>query len=172
MKKLPFSFACTFLLFFFCTTSEAQDYKLAGGVRLGYPVSLSLKYFLDDASALEGYLGARRYGYLASTNYRSTVIGGAYLYHFPLDIDELAGLKWYVGGGAALYVWSYDAGIPDDDRINSSISIQGYLGLDYAFDDVPLNLTLDWVPTILLRGLGSGFGADYGSLGVRYIFTR
>ena len=160
MKKMKFSILLILSFFFFTNPIGAQDYKLAGGLRLGYPVSLSLKYFISGASALEGFLGTRGYSYLAF-DYRSTVVGGAYLMHFPLEIDELPGLQWYVGGGASIYLYNYDNGILDKDRVGSSLSIQGYAGVDYSFDDTLLNISIGWPPAIVFRGIGSGLGGDF-----------
>ncbi|MEO1259843.1 MAG: hypothetical protein AAFZ15_13705 [Bacteroidota bacterium] len=171
MEKLKLITVTITLMVTVSLTCHAQEYRMAGGLRLGYPVSLSLKLFLNESSAVEAYLGTRGYDYIVY-DYRSTVLGGAYLIHKPLDIDGLDGLKWYFGGGAALYFWSYDEGIFDDDRVDTSLALQGYVGLDYSFANTPINISLDWTPTILLRGLGSGFGGDYGSLGVRYIISR
>ena len=42
-------------------------------------------------------------------------------------------------------------------------------GLQYTFDDVPVNVSLDWVPTVFLTGYISGAGLGYGSLAVRYV---
>ena len=55
---------------------------------------------------------------------------------------------------------------------STSFGIQGYLGLDYTFEDLPLNLTVDWIPTIFLNGFNNGFGGSYGSLGIRYVLDR
>ena len=45
----------------------------------------------------------------------------------------------------------------------------GNLGLDYKFDNTPINISADWVPTIYIgSGYLSGFGGGYGALAVRY----
>jgi hypothetical protein len=146
----------------FTGSVNAQEYKLAIGARLGYPLAASLKFFIDESSALEGYVGTRWY-----SNYSWRNLSGAYLYHFPLE--GVDGLQLYAGGGASLYFWSYDF---QGNNASTSIGIQGYVGLDYAFADVPLNLTFDWVPTLFLNGFDSGLGGRYGSIGVRYILKK
>ncbi len=146
---------------FLVTTTEAQSYKSAAGARLGYPLSASYKTFISESSALEVYAGFR--GYSA---YRWISVSGAYLVHKP--IEGVENLNWYLGGGASVYFWTYDAGFlnPGD---NTSIGIQGYLGLDYRIPDTPVNITADWIPTFFLGGYSKGFGGGYGTLGVRYI---
>jgi len=96
-----------------------------------------------------------------------------YQVHKPLDIDGLEGLHWYFGGGGSVYFWTYDnAFVFDHDYSSTAIGVQGYLGLDYAFSDTPVNLSIDWVPTFFVNGYNSGFGSGYGNVGVRYILGR
>ncbi len=164
MKKL-FCIA-SMLVFLTAATSQlqAQDYNTAIGARLGYPLSVSVKHFITESNAIEGYVGTRWY-----KKYRWTNVSGAYLVHFPLEgVDDL---KWYLGAGASLYLWGFDTGFADNSR-RTSVGIQGYLGLEYTFSDTPISLSLDWVPTIFVNGYGSGFGGGYGSFAVRYVLTR
>lgn len=155
--------------------SEAQNYNSAIGARLGYPLSLSYKKFIGESSAFELLAGThgRRYTYsFGDYGWRWFMVGGAYQKHQPLnlDADGLENLQWYWGGGATAYFWTFDDYYADR-YASTSFGIQGYIGLDYAFDEIPLNITLDWVPTIFLNGFGSGFGAGYGSVGVRYVLN-
>ncbi|MEM8526754.1 MAG: hypothetical protein AAGG68_19090 [Bacteroidota bacterium] len=152
---------CLLTLCFLSTSVSAQKYKSAIGARLGYPLSVSYKTFISDSDALEVYAGFRGF----STS-RWVSVSGAYQRHGELD-DVLEGLSWYFGGGASVYFWSYDFG---GDFANTSFGIQGYLGVDYKFSETPLNLTLDWIPSIFIgNGFTRGFGGGYGSLGVRYV---
>ena len=145
---------------------NAQDYQTAIGARLGYPLSASIKHFITENNALEFYVGSRWYN-----RYRWANVSGAYLIHFP--IEEVDGLKWYAGAGASIYFWGFDKGFADNSS-NTSIGLQGYLGLEYTFDEVPINLSVDWIPTIFLNGYyeSSRFGGGYGSLAVRYVLSR
>jgi hypothetical protein len=45
----------------------------------------------------------------------------------------------------------------------------GVIGLDYKFSEIPLNLSVDWMPTYFLGGYIGGFGGGYGSLSARYV---
>ena len=164
MKKLIQIIATTAFLFGLNLTINAQNYKTAAGLRLGYPTSLSIKHFITDSHALEAYVGTR-----GSFGYRWTNISGAYLIH--QEIEEVEGLQWYWGAGASLYIWGFNE--PGFEGFSTnSVGIQGYGGLDYTFADTPINITLDWTPTFFINGFGSGFGGGYGSLAVRYIFNR
>lgn len=158
----------TFLLGLFLALSslrtDAQDYKSAIGLRLGYPVSLSYKTFISEPGAIEGVLGFRGYSYYSWLN-----LSAFYQHHFP--ITSVDGLKWYVGGGASVYYWNYDNDFyPNNDFNSISFGIHGVIGLDYKFANIPLNLSLDWIPTVGFGGefLG-GFGGSYGALSVRYV---
>ncbi len=140
----------------------SQNYQSAVGARLGYPLSASYKFFLDETNAIEAYAGFR-----GNSTYSWLSVSAAYQRHHP--IEALEGLQYYYGAGLSAFFWQFDF---DTDSPNLSLGLQGYLGLDYTFSEHPVNLTLDWVPTLFLNGYGSGFGAGYGSLGVRYVLSR
>ncbi len=163
---MKFLFRAILILVLILTTqvkSDAQIYKTAAGLRLGYPVSASIKHFISDNTALEAYVGFRSFAFYSQFN-----INAAYLKHN--DIDGVDGLQWYYGFGAGVGFYSYDF---DSGFGSTSLSISGYLGLEYTFDGAPISLTLDWVPTYFFADLDFGaFGADYGALGVRYIISE
>jgi hypothetical protein len=164
MKAITTSAFLIFSTFFFVQNTNAQVYSTAIGARLGYPLSASIKAFITDESAVEGYVGFRHW-----PDYRWVSINGAYQIHFP--IEELPELQWYLGAGGGIYFWNYRViGRERDTQVG--IGVQAYLGLDYTFEDVPLNLTIDWVPTVFLSGYRTGFGATYGNIGVRYVLSR
>ena len=143
----------------FATNSLAQNYKTAVGASIGYPLTLSGKYFINESIALEGNLGLR-----AFSEYSWIALSAAGLKHKPLDV--LDGLNWYYGAGLSVYFWRFD-------QINtlsssSSLGLQGYVGLDYTFKKSPINVTIDWTPTFFINGYTSGLGTRFGGLGIRY----
>lgn len=164
MKAILTSVLFSVCLFFCATTLQGQVYQSAIGARLGYPLSVSYKTFITPESALEGYVGFRNW-----VNYRWVSINGAYQQHFP--IEGVDNLQWYLGAGGGIYFWNYDV-LKNERNSQIGLGLQGYLGLDYTFDEVPLNLTIDWVPTIFLTGYRTGFGVSYGNVGVRYVLAR
>ncbi|MEP6647606.1 MAG: hypothetical protein ABJC12_11015 [Saprospiraceae bacterium] len=159
MKKFVLLFSML-VLFAIANSAHAQGYKSAIGLRLGSPLAISYKFFISDPAAIELYLGYRSYG----VGYTFLNPGAMYQYHFP--ISSVEGLQWYVGGGASLYLYSYKSsyGTAGD---NLAFGINGVLGLDYKFANAPINLSADWLPTIVIGGF-SGFGAGYGALSARY----
>lgn len=163
LLKITFSLLVACLLMI--SSISAQSYQSAIGARLGYPLSVSFKTFINESDAIEVYTGFRGF----STS-RWVSVSGAYQKHDGLE-DVLEGLSWYYGGGASVYFWTYDF---NNDFANLSLGIQGYIGLDYKFSNTPLNLSIDWIPSLFLgrTGIANNFGGGYGSLGVRYVFKE
>jgi hypothetical protein len=153
MKKLLLLF-----VFSFCIVSFSQaQYKSAVGLRLGYPTSISYKQFLNDANAIELFGGLY---------YNDLAVGANLSIH--KDIDAVDNLRWYYGAGAVVGLYN------NFGSSGVSVGVSGNLGLDYAFDDFPLNLSIDIVPTFFILGskYSSGYlsGFDgFGALSARYI---
>lgn len=152
------------MMVIFLGTGFSQDFDSAIGLRLGVPSSVTYKKFINESDALEGYMGFRNY-----FRTRFVTLGAAYQIH--KDIDEVDNLQYYYGGGASVYFWSSDFELTN----TTSLGVQAYLGLSYTLEDLPLNFSVDWVPTFYINGLvgyGSGLGVGYGTLAVRYILQR
>ncbi len=152
------------------STLHAQSYQTAAGLRLGYPTSASLKHFFTEKNAVEAYVGSR--GYYSWLRWYN--VSAAVLHHSPLEILDLDGLEWYAGGGASLYLWTYNPGYFNSSAATTTLGVQGYLGLEYSLNTfgLPLSVTLDWVPSLFLGEYNYGIsrvGAGHGGLGVRYI---
>ncbi len=140
-------------------TTNAQDYKTSLGLRAGLPYGLTLKHFLNGTNALEGILASRWSGF---------VITG--LYENEHWTGEYPGLNWFWGFGAHIGFWDegYNPNI-DDTYTGSVIGADAILGLEYTFDEIPLNLSLDLLPSVNLFG-STGWGGINGALSVRYVF--
>lgn len=164
MKTFKISFALlSFMLIWGIQSSQAQDYSTAAGLRLGTPLSISIKQFVNESMAIEGYVGTR-----GSSSYRWTNISGAVLYHEPLLDLSFGNLTYYYGGGGSVFLWRYTNSFFGGSA--TTFGIQGYGGFDFTLTDVPISITLDWIPTFFIgEGFYTGFRADYGTLGVRYI---
>lgn len=160
MKKFALLFSML-VMFAIANSANAQSgYKSAIGLRLGYPIAASYKFFISDPAAIELYAGFR-----GNTFYSWIHLGAMYQYHFP--ISSVEGLQWYVGGGASALLYSFDNGFATGEG-TFGIGINGALGLDYKFANAPINLSVDWLPTIFISGYVSGFGGGYGALAARY----
>ncbi len=164
-KQLAVLFFFAFGLFA-AIDANGQNYNSAIGARLGYPLALSYKKFISESGAIELY-GAYR-GY---SGYSWFSINGAYQVH--KDFPGVENLQWYLGGGAGVYFWNFGNTFINDDYATTRIALQGYLGLEYTFDEVPLSISADWIPTIFLNdGFGDRFGSGFAGLGVRYVIGR
>ncbi len=172
-----------FLLVAFLTLTlggelSAQSYTQAVGLRFGYPWALSYKLFPGGGpNAIEVFAGyrGRRVGFVfGRRGWRYANIGALYQIHEDLDIDGIPGLSWYYGGGGSVYLYGYDDGFPEaDDYARFGVGLHGVIGVDYAFEDAPINLSFDWVPTVRIgSGYLSAFGWDRGGLSVRYTIDR
>lgn len=170
MKTLRIAFALL-LMAAFSQNAQAQDFKSAVGLRLGSPWALSYKTFLSESSAIEAFLGYRNYGYF-TTGYNYFQVGGLYQIHGAFGDTD--GLSYYYGGGASVSFWTYPDGFSDffDEYTSISPNIHANVGISYTFDDTPINLTLDVLPTL---SLGNTFIDSFGfgyTLGVRYVLGR
>ena len=167
MKKSPYLLIVV-ALFIVHTTQAQSEYKSAIGGRIGNPFAFSIKHFITEAGAIEGYAGFSNATYGANFN---PVLGGMYQHHFPIgDID---GFKWYVGGGALLQFYSYkdkDNNGYYDGYSKTGFGLNGVGGIDYKFKKIPLNLSADWMPTIFLTDVPDNFYPGYGSIAARYTF--
>jgi hypothetical protein len=153
------------VLFFICATvtglklqaqSMGHTYKTALGVKVWDGGGISIKHFINKKAALEGI------AYFWGNGVRIT---GLYELHYP--VKDAAGLQWYIGPGA--HLGFYNRGNKNRYDDGTFIGIDGVLGLDYKINNAPINLSLDWNPSIEF-GDGRGFWGGWGGLGVRYTF--
>lgn len=151
MKKTLFLlFAISFL---FAMESQAQNYSRSVGIRggLGRGALVTYKQFVGSESAFE-LLGGFYFGDI----YTSLT----YEKHNQFT-NDVRGLTWYWGVGASVLLSSGGIGV----------GALGAIGLDYAFADIPLNISLDWMPHLYLIG-GNDFQAGGGGFSLRYILAR
>ncbi len=129
--------------------SSDRNYKTAVGVKF-YPTGITLKTMVKPNAAFEviGYFWKR-----------GTRFTGLYEYHKPLSSD--GALQWYIGPG--FHVGLYKADYFDG---KTSFGLDGVLGLDYKFPDIPVNISLDWQPSYEF-GDFEGFSGNWGGVGVR-----
>jgi len=159
MKKLVFTFSIL-LTFFFLNEAHAQKYNSAVGVRGGYNFAGTYKKFINETNAFEVYAGL--------AGYRGGIYGGAlYQIHKPLDFEGIENLDWYYGGGAYAGLYSSYYGYSSNFYVGINLNI----GLDYKFDEFPVNVSMDWAPGINFVG---GFRPSFvgGGIAVRYILGQ
>ncbi len=154
------------------TTDGGQAGYTSGiGVRFGVEGGISFKHFIKDDRAIEAILSTG-FGY---GGFRLT---GLYEVHKPFPGVE--GLDWFFGGGAHIGMYSgryynyYGSGYWDNNgnwrpyRSNyMTLGIDGIIGLEYQFEDLPFTAALDFKPFFDFVGRGSRYGD--GALTIRYI---
>lgn len=148
-------------LFLITSFSYAQQYRTAVGVKgdwstLNYDLAeLSMKHFFTDQHALEANVGfGKRYIWLEGAYHHNQRLKG--------DVD------WYFGGGVDFGYWN----INYDNRYDRSTHTgfwggsTGVVGVEYTTNVVPINVALDFGPTIrvvpdLELGVKVGFAVRY-----------
>lgn len=158
MKKFGFTILLSVLL---CSFSHAQDYNTGIGLRGGFANGLTVKHFISSNSALEG---------IFTTRWRGFQLTGLYEIHNRAFNTER--LNWYFGFGGHVGFWDGDHTEKywgDPGKSYTVIGVDGILGLEYNFTEVPINLSVDWKPAFNLVGY-SGFWGDGGAFSIRYIF--
>lgn len=149
----------TIIITGFMINLKAQDYQNALGLRAGLSTGITYKHFLSTTDAFEGILTTRWGGFNLTGLYERH--GRAF------DTDNL---YYYYGGGAHIGAWS-GRNNPWFNNTNTYtvIGIDGILGLEYVFEEIPFNISIDWKPGFNLIGY-TGFWGDEVALSFRYIF--
>jgi hypothetical protein len=139
LKKLLIGIAFMYLI---TTSLEAQNYKTAIGGRIGFFNGFTIKHFIQNDKALEGLLSFRWNGF---------VITGLYEYQKPLK--GVNNLDWFVGIGGHAGFWDGGHYYWRDKRDSYSVIGMDLIGgLEYTFDEVPINIGLDWKPAFNFIG--------------------
>lgn len=159
MKKAVFRSTLMLGLLLSMIGVQAQDYTTGIGVRGGVANGITVKHFIGETAALEGIVASR---------WRGWNITGLYEKH--ARAFQVPTLNWYYGGGAHIGFWNGNhVKWAKDDKDYTVIGIDGILGLEYTFKEVPFNISIDWKPSFNLSGY-NGFWGDNGALSVRYVF--
>ena len=153
MKKLITIFIFT-VLFAFVQNAKAQSYASAAGVRFGkWMFGGTYKKMIKDGIYLDLHAG-----FLSSVS-DILVFGGNLEIH--KELEGVDGLYYFYGGGARAFTGS---GI-------FSIEVTGVLGLDYKFEEIPVNVSIDWMPGYYFSDY-SGFTAEGGGVSIRYVLSE
>lgn len=158
MRKFGFTILLASCCIFF---SSAQDYNTGIGLRGGFANGITIKHFVSSSTAFEGIIASR---------WRGLELTGLYEIHGRAFNTER--MKWYIGFGGHVGFWNGDYtrkywGEPGTSY--TVIGVDGILGLEYNFSEVPFNISIDWKPAFNFFGY-FGFWADGGAFSIRYIF--
>jgi hypothetical protein len=168
MKKFTYFLFVLGALLLVGKNSNAQEYKpnypFALGLKFGgYENGISGKYFMTDATSLEGIIGFRSGG---------VVITG--LYEINQKVFNTEGFRFYYGFGA--HIGGVGRGVykrfnGDNEDYNSSqilLGADGVIGLEYVIPQSPIAVSLDLNPRLELA-TGPFFDIAPG-LGIKYTF--
>jgi hypothetical protein len=93
-------------------------------------------------------------------------LAGLYEFNY-YSFKTVEGLAWFVGPGAHIGFWKNQYG--KDYNSYADLGLDGIIGLDYKFKNIPINASLDWEPAITLVGT-AGVTPAFGGFAVRYTF--
>ncbi len=143
--------------------ADAGDYYTnAVGLKALYGIAVTGKHFFDKRQAVEAIAGFRSF-------YDSHEVNITVLYQYHSDISALEGLRWYIGAGGTALFYSYNDLYGGNRSVSSVFGAAGVGGLEYKFKNLPLAVSVDWLPTYIING-NSGFVPDSGGAGVKYTF--
>ena len=135
------------------------------GFRGGSSLSaVTFKHFFNSEDAMELIAGAHNFNY---------GFGGSALYERHMGIDwGTDGFDWYFGGGVSLGYWdgwykrnkNYPSEYYRDGEFYFGVS--GIIGLEYTIPNVPLNFSVDFMPTV-----GYHVWSPGGALSIRYVIN-
>ena len=160
LKKFIKTILFSILFLTFSSASAQQDYKTAIGIRINGGAGVTLRHDLGNSKSMEGIL-YMRWGGINLT--------GLFQVNYPVFSEP--GFRAYFGVGGNVGVFDADKGPWFDNSASGSdvvAGIDGQLGLEYTFMDLPLNLSIDWKPTAYLLGEQAIYAGDVG-LSIRYV---
>ncbi|MFA6400422.1 MAG: hypothetical protein WCX31_02185 [Salinivirgaceae bacterium] len=156
MKKL---LLIAFMAIGITAASKAQYYNTGIGLRAGFTNGLTIKHFLGTKASIEGIIGSRWHGVEFTGLYE--------INNRAFDADRL---NWFFGFGGHIGFWDGDRTYWGEPNTNYTVvGLDGILGLEYSFIEVPLSLSIDWKPSFNIVN-NNDFWADGGALSIRYIF--
>lgn len=176
MKTFKITFSlCLITLFTFTTSAQNSDERSrnnsnisrhAIGLRIGdgdgFGTEISYQRGLSSNNRLE-----LDFGWRDGKNYDGFKFTGIYQWVWTIE----SGFNWYAGVGAGVGSYSYDKDRRDDrdDDSETFFLVAGQVGIEYNFDGIPLQLSLDTRPGFGFGNRNNDFDFDI-ALGIRYKF--
>jgi hypothetical protein len=158
MKNLSLTIVTLLTMF---STIQAQDFKSAAGIRLGFPFGVDFKHFLNENDAIDVCAGLGGLGPGGGVS-----ILGQYQRHGDINFEDIQNFQWYAGVGGTVGFWRY-LGL-NGNYFGAHVVV----GLSYTLEDLPFNVSLDVAPGFYV-GSGRYYNTfsigSYGALTARYI---
>jgi hypothetical protein len=152
---MKFKYFVVLIIVLLATSALAAEDRTFGiGVIAGEPTGITVKYMLDNNSAIDGGLGWKTSG---DDEFH---IYGDYLFHLNDLIQVKKGaLPIYFGGGLRFV---------DRDKKDNEFGIRIPVGLEYLFEGVALGAFAEVVPVLNLTP-DTDFDLE-GGIGIRFYF--
>ena len=135
----------------FFVNGSSQDYITAAGGRIGDGLSVTLKHFTSEKTALELIMGFQK----------GTSIVCVYTLHNKLSNNQDR-LKYYVGGGGFVL-------LSDGSNSTTYFGLAGALGVEYIIPTGKIAFSMDWNPAINFTGDFGAFQSRFVGVGAKYI---
>lgn len=148
-----------------------SQYYLTGEYKagLGFGTTSYVYAFLPNGKVVHSYLGGSALEGIVRYNGAGGLgsnIAFSGLYEYHSEIKEIAGLRWYIGGGGHVNHFSWkDVDAPGV----TTFGVVGTIGLEYKVKNLPLAVSADWQPAYIINH-GAGFSAENGGIGIKYTF--
>jgi len=153
-----------------CVSLNAQEYKNSVGVRAGIPLGfttmghsgVTIKHFFNKTNAIEGIVSGYSFG---------TSIAVTGLVQNEHWTGIYPGINWYWGMGAHMGYMDAKAAtfLPSSFKGGGVMGLDAVLGVEYTFDEIPLNISVDIMPNLNLVGyVGPNFFVS--GISARYVF--
>lgn len=143
-------------------SSLGQSTKNSLGLRFGGSSGITYKQYLNSNSAVEVIGSFPRSG---------LQLTGLYQVYKPLSKPNLS---FFYGFGGHVGIWDdrdQRVWFEEDQNFNQIIvGFDGILGLNYEFQEVPINMSLDWKPEVNLASYRGVWVGDI-ALSVRYYWN-
>jgi hypothetical protein len=149
---------------------SAQEYKNSVGIRAGIPLGFTtmghsgatIKHFFNKTNAIEGIVSSYGIG---------TSIAVTGLFQDEHWTGIYPGINWYWGIGAHMGYMDAKAAtfLPSSFKGGGVMGLDVVLGVEYTFDEIPLNISVDIMPNLNLVGyVGPNFFVS--GISARYVF--
>lgn len=139
---------------------QGSTYDRAIGGRFGVANGITYKHFLNSSHAIDGIVN-----FQGNRNFTIFKLLGLYEIHQPATFVDVEGLQWYYGFGGGIGHYRYK----DTNENSLAFSVDGVIGLDYKIPEAPINLSLDWKPTLEISP-EPGLRLDGIGLSIRFVF--
>lgn len=151
----------TLLLMIFAAFAQnvngQSSYQTGIGLRGGTILGLSVKQFVTDDIAVEGFAGYRDFGFQAGV-----------LAEYDFNLGLHSDFHGIIGGGAHYGVYN----LSEEGSVSESqtVGVDAIVGLEFASEEVPLAIAVDLKPEYDFGGLNPGFTGAVGGFTIRYLW--